>query len=342
MSLKSPLYGFGLTVLISLQSWGVALPFDNIDLTSILPQQIRNQGQSGNCFANAAADLLSVHYGQFVSASDVTISYMTSVDPVSLAFRRLFQGSTDEFSGGWPKKAMELSSQHGVCYDPNIDIGDSSKYSIGEPDFAWVAKLIEREKNESKQQILSEMKLAESEANGALFGDPLFVQIQETFPEVTSKQRDLIWAKSTSVINFVSLMRDQECEGRVFPPEQLKVRAFGMGIVVGGFTSLIDRLDEQLALKNPVALSIRPNFLIPPFYRHFFSNPFELHTVVAAGRQYRKGQWMYLIRNSWGTSCGGYSSEVECSVEHPGHFWVEREKLFENLTQIAYIEPSAP
>ena len=64
--------------------------------------------------------------------------------------------------------------------------------------------------------------------------------------------------------------------------------------------------------------------------------PIHMSSIVARRFDEGSGSCQYLIRNSWGSSCGGYYSEkYECKN---GHVWVPQKHLTRMVQSITYIE----
>jgi C1A family cysteine protease len=64
------------------------------------------------------------------------------------------------------------------------------------------------------------------------------------------------------------------------------------------------------------------------------------HSVTLVGRRFNEKTKTceYLLRNSWGLTCGGSLKKELCAPEHPGHLWVSRGELEKNLWRVTYIE----
>jgi hypothetical protein len=65
------------------------------------------------------------------------------------------------------------------------------------------------------------------------------------------------------------------------------------------------------------------------------------HASVVVGRNYNKatGKCQLLVRNSHGASCKQYEDmDVQCTKETPGYFWVDEDKLDEQVSDFNWIE----
>jgi hypothetical protein len=60
------------------------------------------------------------------------------------------------------------------------------------------------------------------------------------------------------------------------------------------------------------------------------------HAVTIIGRRCVRGKTQFLVHNSWGTSCGYYSSAYECNKQ--GGFWVDGEILSQNARLVNILK----
>ncbi|MCC7440029.1 MAG: hypothetical protein IT285_00260 [Bdellovibrionales bacterium] len=60
------------------------------------------------------------------------------------------------------------------------------------------------------------------------------------------------------------------------------------------------------------------------------------HAVVVAGRRWNEssGRCQFLVRNSWGTSCAGYPSELDCEQ---GSLWVDEADVGESTFNLTWL-----
>ncbi|MNL16203.1 hypothetical protein D3C87_1372330 [compost metagenome] len=152
------------------------------------------------------------------------------------------------------------------------------------------------------------------------------------FPNV-SREDYLNILDQSNRANFMKKLRDQTCKNRVDVSniEAVTDRAF----TKKGRLELFDQIDEQLNNKNIIEIGYDASILT--------STDFETkstkanHSSLVVGRRFNDKTMSceYLIRNSWGKSCGSYRGDLDCEE---GNIWIPKEDLIKDLSEITYIK----
>lgn len=273
-----------------------------VDLRGPKLGQVRNQDSMGWCFAFAAADILSYKMAQKISAADI-------------AHRRSVAASPDDQfdigkKGYNPPNAIRETREKGWCLEKDFPSEDN----ISGVYFDLFKKI-----SELKKQMAEGKKIKEEEACGYL---------KNAFPNLDDKTALKI-LKDSGLKDYYTMLANQNCPNRVkdtgITIEEVKKGTPG--------SDLLKTIDAQLNDKNVVAIN----------YNHgVLSNPAQkeakiTHSSLIVGRRYNTASKSceYLIRNSWGRSCGYYHSDLHCEE---GHIWVPAGSLLNNTAEVYYAK----
>jgi len=318
------------STLVYAQASGSCTP---VDLRSRLPH-IRNQGNMGWCFANAAADLLSYHYRDQISHDPRFRGEGVSAIYAAFSYNQWFSFSEFMSEGGAIGAGVVATLGNGFC--PQWQDDQAMTKGLGQ------LKLKE------KLKYLSELK--------ELYNDGKIQELNNRLDELEKKESIVSLVPRAELFRVMSESSDREfpmnfanlvCGPYKIQPDHLalvmnykKIRSF-TGFAENLFrllvqaepwdSHLIRRIDEQLDQENIVGIS------------YFSSMLTELngkkdgpHASVIVGRRYndKTRQCEYIVRNSWGTGNPGYKHPSE-----GGSIFVGEDILSRNLYRVTFITP---
>jgi hypothetical protein len=310
---------FALTVSLNFAT----LPVQAADRNSCTPVDlrpemgpVRDQGDIGWCYANAAADLLTYKYRDALAGKQISADY------VALTYTHFFEFNPYG-DGGLITFAALSSMQHGMCSE---DVQDS------------IVPMGERQSLESKLDDLQNLKTLYdqnkiSELNTRLqdlkvMGSPLGA--------LPRSDLDNVLAHSSSH-SFALKIADLLCRGhrtRInFQHWAMPRTMFASLNENSSHPKLFAKIDKLLNDKNPVGFGYFADFL-----QHENASREGGHASVLVGRRWSndKNTCEYLIRNSWGPGCDGYTPEITAECED-GNLWVTRATLAKYIDRITWL-----
>lgn len=275
-----------------------------------------SQGRQRWCYASAASDLLYFKLGQIIAPAAIAESYSRHFKKLNLKNQILYPltPKSDGIlnSGGIVKLAVESSLKDGLCKEDYF------------PTFA------EKELIHSIKTQKSRAKQAKHTSSRTYFD--LKQLILFVFPEMNEDQLSKVLTAKTEGRALRKLVQ-AACHGKRFnvnlpsltqyPKEQSSI------------FSQLKKLDEQLSKNNIVALSVDSKLMTFPDSNLYPSKTKSFHAMTAIGRRWNeeKGSCEYLIRNSYGDKCRGYSKDYECMG---GNLWIAKDQLARHLVNITY------
>lgn len=316
----------------------------------------RDQGDSGWCYAHVAADLLTAHTGQRISAVDLAIQYSTASrrelrqSPASPLRdfllspeqeRRFWEGRDQEFQsfrprqylsgqglvslGGSEDSAIAIGQWRGLCREsdlPEREVGDTGLRAFRE-----LRQRLRR--NEVRTLLeLGSRRIGECELSP---GDPTASR--------TANLNEFAQIMTGGLREQVIQYADRKCGERlrIEPPvlpqatvlaesaEELEKR-LRLGQLRAGQVraELQARIDAGLSAGRPVAISYSAYDVMTPDddARH------ADHASVISARRMRAGRCEYFVRNSWGQDCSAYRPQFRSRCESArGGVWVSLDQL---------------
>ncbi|WP_374033978.1 C1 family peptidase [Bdellovibrio bacteriovorus] len=267
---------------------------------------VRNQDSIGWCYAFAAADVLSFKLKKKISAADIAVNYNDSLFNTGAKYVGVKAGSLE---GGFPSSALEGAIEKGLCLEKDFPSEDNI--------------------NGEFQELITQIdKLGRDEITSwsAPNCEKVYQTSRRLFPNVSTKDLEHI-LKTSSRADFIDQMANRTCKQRI--KTDLKVSS--------PWTfrekSLGDEIDEQLSAKNPVVLSYDAQGLGD---RRDYSQ-LGMHASVLVGRRFneKSGQCEYLLRNSWGRSCGYYDPSYQCKE---GNIWIPKADIVKRGKGATYVK----
>lgn len=296
------------------------------------------RAQEGNawCYAFTAADLLSHKTGKLISAFDIANSYNSSGD-VFQFFKSSFANKREsQIEGGRALIALKKAKRKGLCTEENVR---SSAYTVQ----SLVKSLEEIEELKDKfdretyvaqahrknRDFWKKYKLRKKLINDFFCNTNLKGNFREVFNLIDSQMIQIL--ENSSKHDVVNAAVNESCKNKRINIDEMKFVNKSKGF----FTSsddLISDIDEQLNKDNIVSISY--------FSSRLFSTKAKLSgdhnsSIVARKFNEKTGSCSYLIRNSWGEDCEGYSKKYTCEK---GNIWVPQEYLTEMIHEITYIK----
>ncbi|HEV8383910.1 MAG TPA: hypothetical protein VGQ11_03490 [Candidatus Acidoferrales bacterium] len=277
---------------------------------------VRFQDDKSWCYAFTTADLLTYRFqnelhGERVSDVYTALTYTHSyaLDPYSDA-------------GGMARLAIKAAYKKGFC-PQKLEDDALRRGPLGSLN--------------EKLQTLRMLKSLYDRGDMAGLDRKLDELAQTNSIVISVPREDLMRALQTSSArNFPLHFADLLCgDNRYKPTTPIEVHSLVKW--VSGTSKMMKTVDEQLTSGNVVGIAYYSAFLL------LGSNApqADKHLSVLVGRRWNEkhGECEYLIRNSFGPQCLGYSSEwIGPDTCQAGHIWIPRRLLEKNLRAITYIE----
>lgn len=331
----------------------------NVDLRPLMGP-MRDQGDKGWCYANAASDLLSFKHrkeleGQQVSAAYTALTYLRNVSI----------GSNSEGDGGFVSGAVIAAEEFGFC--PRIM--EEKVEGTG------LSKLTLRERLETLQNFKKDFDLWHQNHDQA--AKKRFVARYRQYKLTKSYVAQMPSATLISILissdedSFINEFAKKICKDQIeYPVEKSQVvfstklmsppfdvnlpkwltglpRATTVHvgpIAWNPFTVNVDyvsKVDEQLSKNNIVAIDYFADFLGTDYLKNPYTPRDGMHASVLVGRRWNKETrgCEYLIRNSWGARCSAYDANiVKNKYCEAGNIWVPEHVLRYNMYAYIYLK----
>lgn len=273
----------------------------------------RDQDSIGWCYAFAAADLLTYKTGKKVSASDVSLNYNSGwIKDLAVTAGR----SEASFEGGRIEGALGKMKEIGICLEKDFRSDDMAGGSLKE-----MVDTVDRAKKkfEKGQRICDTGQAATA----------------ELFPNINMNDYNEIIDKSSRA-EFLTELQQKSCGKRESIPN---IEVVHENATIGNLNDqkkLTEMIDAQLDKNNISGFGYDATTIMSSFFERAGGERF-MHGSVIVGRRFneKSNSCEYLIRNSWGKSCGSYRFPLECEE---GHVWVPKEDLMKGLTNVTYIK----
>lgn len=309
----------------------------SVDLRGAALGPARNQGNIGWCYAFTAADLVSQKLGVRVSAADIAFQYTTkysedynsfveSLNQTTISAAKSAGYSNEKTQkmlqkkvtvseglrkGGEPREAISYTQKGGFCLEKNLP----SQNTDLERNIENIEKIENHKRN---------LNLTNQLPCAADYDD-----LQRMFPNLRlSDYLDIL--KRASIENIPKLMADRTCQPRIKSADLSFKRQYASERK--DRPVLFNKLDEQLNKKTAVGIVYNAEVITEGSTEDKTN-----HASIVVARKYNpdSGFCEYLVRNSWGPSCDGYTPIYKCEQ---GNIWVPKEALMNSMNEIDYIE----
>lgn len=270
--------------------------------------EVRNQDGIGWCYAFAGADLLSYKVGERVSAADIALTYNDGlIKDLGMTFGNnevQYDGSKDLHT---PLIKMK---DKGYCLEENLPSEDSGVSNL---------KLTLESVSKTKKDFSSDKKVCGEEFNSA----------QRLFPNLNPADYYNILEKSSRA-DFSKELQSLTCKNRKPFPKVEVVVGEGSDPKVH-----VDTIDQQLNQDVPVEIWYNADVALDPHF-DIKLQPAG-HASIVVGRRFNPEtkSCEFLIRNSWGRSCGSYRPGITCEE---GNYWIPKEDLMKGLYGTTYLK----
>ncbi|MFM6930381.1 MAG: C1 family peptidase [Bdellovibrio sp.] len=265
----------------------------------------RSQDSMGWCYAFTVADLVSYKLKKQVSAADIALSYNQGVLSDTL---RIFGSTEDQFSGGFTTSAFKSAKKAGYCLEKDLPSEDNSGADL-------------------KTRLTAVDNMGRLAVNGQVSCDQFYKKASSMFPNVKIEDMRAILSQSSRDDYFKKLV-DKTCKNRI--SGQNLDMAYMLNLDDSSFGK---KIDAQLSAKNPVEFAYDSSILEDARGKEGRTD----HSSVIVGRRFNQssGQCEYLIRNSWGKSCGFYDSSYACEG---GNVWIPKAKVLKGARDATYLK----
>lgn len=278
---------------------------------------VRFQDDKSWCFAFAAADLLTYRFRQELKGERVSDIY------TALTYNQAY--AVDPFSdaGGVARTSIDAVEKRGLCpqsvEEDALHRGPLGSLSQKLETLRSLKAMYDRHETRALEQKLDELARSNS--------------------IVTAVPREALMEalRNSDRWTFPLAFADLLCRGnRYKPPVRDRVKT--MIKWLSGRRRMLAAIDQQLSAGNIVAIGYYSDFLLlgPEAPRQ------NRHMSSLVGRRWnaKRNRCEYLIRNSFGPQCLGYSGDLRLPENcQAGHIWVPRSTLEENLYELTYIRP---
>ncbi len=264
---------------------------------------VRNQDSVGWCFAFSAADYYSFKTGKRISAASIAVGYNSYWRWLNHLFEP-YCGEERESGGNEDSAAGIAKASGGLCLESEFRSEDNGN-----------ARLYDTLANLERSKLRNDISRAVACS-------------QEVFPHMTNP--DILQVLRTSnQQELIKNFSDKACVHRVPVPN---VNIIHYSPYIHSSKTYLDSIDNELTHGNIASMGYRPNIL----YNIDSPNVSDLHSSLVIGRKWdtRKGECVYLVRNSWGPGCKQYDQRLEC---HNGNVWMPRSVLTKGIYDVTIM-----
>ena len=335
-----------LSMAYTLFSPNLALATKESECTSIDVRKevgpIRDQGNIGWCYANAAADLLSFEYRTQLNhrqasamhmALTYTDSYMADLPVIGKSF----------FEGGSLYLALKsYSMRHkSVCLQAPEDSTLTKGILVKRAD-GTMRPLALKEKLKELMHLKSTFDdYAKDRSKKAAF-QAQWRRLYEAKSHLFSmgNERLIELLAYTSKRDFPHEVADELCKDHSIPVKQNSEPTVLATLRLPNLKNVaIDQINDQLHMKNIVGLTYQASVLTTP---DVSTDIESAHVSVLVGRRWNKNKCEYLIRNSWGKGCYAYKNSpvFKERCEGDGHVWIPEDIMKKSMMGISYFDKS--
>lgn len=315
-----------------------------VDLRTKLPP-VRDQADTGWCYAFAAADLLSAHLGTNVSPADMALRYQNTQETTDLHRKSVkVRGEqcevplADAFQGGEIHEAILMAkNSDGICEDDIVPTGE---------EFVKNIKMLEH----AKRHVLENWTTDEDIVHRC----QVMSAMKSLFPQNDPNAMIQFLAMSKA-LNW-QIYRDlvhKACRGKRQKIKQ-KIEVGNLDVDTVKTEKLKGKaqkiMDQMLNNGKPVGYSSYFYFSGAYKERKQFLQTGDSHATTVVGRKWNEEskQCEYLVRNSYGSDCSTYDEKDENEPHiiknkspykcEGGNLWIPEDELMSAMTGITWIK----
>jgi hypothetical protein len=311
----------------------------------------RYQGDAGDCFAYATADVLTYCMKSAqISAGDIDLNFAesqwTTNNPQD--FINLMN------AGGLPWTALDLLHQNkgGSCPEADLTSDPGSyravmglspldmNYEYYHGTDVLVKKIfdLQQEYDTTRAQTGQGALSCVSEC-----GNGCFQKLGLSAPGVFGDAQFVNILSQATVNSLPQTIDSDLCDKhRTSFNQCLPMQVYSGGAITGSVMNgfqYFNVIDQQLAQGKPVEFLSTDAFLTSDATPTGGSN----HAMILIGRKYRPATGndpagcYYQVRNSWGATCSGYAQRVKDCDPNTGYIWISEQDLSNNLLAVDYL-----
>lgn len=267
---------------------------------------VRNQRDTGWCYAFAASDLLSDRLQRPVSAFAVAYDYNSKLTAFDHFLRKVNQavGPDKEYfpDGGWIEIALkQVLANHILCSESEAP-SEVNSVSAKKSFLSW--------SSDFEHQSLKTSTL------------------RGLFPRLTQQQAGALltqtYSSHSSLFEVMYESSQVSCTLIITPAHISLANANNSDI------EPLDFIDGALDQNRPrpAAILIHSNLVFKEDDSSFFEKLLGDHYSVVIGRQIHGADCEYLIRDSFGKDCSQYRTEgIRCNGD--GTYWIQKDLLMD-------------
>lgn len=318
-------------------------------------QVIRNQQDTGWCYAFSVADLLSYYVGERVSAvaiAETRIDFIRKLRQPLIGASEMLQNSglQNLLNAQLPNPRFDYQENGAYTYTMPLDFvlrdGYLSEKQVN--DFAFLSFLTKLKRDQRYNDLLIRLGIV-----------PLAEKSQQ---QLSAKESDnsaitkylLTAGFTTSQINSLSTMLNAQTTSILtdaisalnLQKKNTPFRRHAFSLERGEFYGLensfpvipITPMPGRMLAEAHEALNNRAPFIMTHDVSYFTNSnsPGALHASIVAGRRWNpnKSQCEFLVKNSWGANRSPYNlNRVEpLDGEWSGYYWLSEENFLHGMT----------
>jgi hypothetical protein len=293
---------------------------------------IRNQGNMGWCFANAAADLLTFKYRAILGHEQVSADYL------ALAYNTTWLWRSPMEAGGYVTFAAQEAIFHGLCpqsIESNLLAGSAGRTL--KTKLALLNEVKTRYDVDGFEKTYAWLQAMSFRAHAS--HDPLLLMPKAHLEFLLKNSHD-----KTFALKFGNYYCDTS---RIKVNAEPVVR-FDITMIPHASARINDPL-EAMGLAKMHSLLDHNNIIavsyFPEFFKRSIKNSPNLkggeHASIIAGRRWNAANntCEVLLRNSWGSQCAYKNPELNApGVCDAGNLWIHDKDFAKYLQAITYID----
>lgn len=263
----------------------------------------RNQGAMGWCSPFSMADFISYYTGRKISALGVAINWSHRYQGEIVRMRRRLN---DEVPALQPA---------GISNQAALYEGVRNRFQCLESDLPSD----DNRPGQLRASLEAVINLKRQYDRTGQCSPPGIRTIQQVFPRLQGPQILRILDHS-QIQDLHQNLQSSNCRNNNISLPRWRLQT----------STQWTKVDEKLNSGWPLIVSYNANVLRNPANREGRVN----HASLIVGRRMRGGKCEYLVRNSWGRSCGYYHPTLPCEQ---GHVWIPRDSLQRNSRDVTFL-----
>jgi len=286
---------------------------------------VRNQRNTQLCFGHAVADVATFHTSHRVSAFSVAVRNFQNrkgldyifFNPIGVVASQV--GPDSRYMLGLASSVLDSIRQTTLCPDDQ----PASDLTYRDTDLSQLWDTYQTQFRahvgpKAPVGLYSKMQAQLSRIVPSLDSDDFLKHI--------SRYKPLDYA--------LGEWFDRNCSLRISGASHFRVAGNDTGFT--GANQIVETLNVALKRGEPAVVHYDPGVLDaldPSIWQTVIG--FHVSTIVA--RAQLQGEQYYLLRNSWGDSCGIYANRIALRCDR-GHIWLSEDEIRKYVSSVAYLE----